>query len=360
MSIARLLISNVRNLSSISFDPHHQFNLISGMNGSGKTSLLESLYLLGTGKSFKTHEKQHIIQNSKPSLSVFAEYHVDNSINKIGVERNINSALKIHINNERNKGIADLAALLPIQIITTNSHRIFHDGPKARRQFIDKGLFHVNHEFIGHWKNYQRALKQRNASLKARENPSTIKNWDIEITKTGNKITSMRKEQIQLLKPIINKLYTALTGNSIPINFSYKQGWEECFSLDESLEKNFENDRRAGFTTKGPHRSDLEITTSNNTAIKDYLSQGQQKLVAYALNIAQSQLLLESRNKKSIYLIDDLPAELDEESIENVCKTLISLQTQCFITAIHKNNINHLFPSSSIKMFHMKQGEIVG
>jgi DNA replication and repair protein RecF len=357
MPITRIEIHGVRNITKIKLNPNPSFNIIHGLNGSGKTSFLEAIYLLGTGKSFKSHENKRIIQHGLDELHIYAEYSVDNLVEKLGLEKKSDGSKRIHINNSKKSSLTELAEKLPLHIIPTTSHRLFLDGPKTRRQFIDQGLFHVNHDFMGHWKKYESALKQRNAGLKMRINNSELMAWNKQMAESGEAIALMRHDYIHELTPIINKLYTAfLTGHQM-IQLQIKQGWEKGRTLSEELHQNHFIDQKCGFTTKGPHRADISITIDDTTPIKDHLSQGQLKLASYAMNIAKCILLQQKKSKQSIILIDDLPSELDKHSVKKICGILQSLDCQCFITAIDENNITSPLDKSEKEVFHMKHGE---
>ena len=359
MPITRLEIHGVRNITNIKLNPKPKFNLIHGLNGSGKTSMLEALYLLGTGKSFKSNENKRIIQHNMDELRVYSEYSVDNLVEKLGLEKKTDGSKRIQINNSKKSSLADLASKLPLHIIPTTSYRLFHDGPKTRRHFIDQGLFHVNHEFIGHWKQYEYALRQRNAGLKMRISNQELMAWNKQMAESGEAITLMRSDYIQELIPIINKLYTAfLTGNEM-ITLEIKQGWGKDRTLSDELQTNHYIDQKCGFTTKGPHRAELSITVNNTTPIKDHLSQGQLKLASYAMNIAKCILLKKKKSKKSIILIDDLPSELDKYSVHKICDILKSIESQCFITCIDKEDMLPALKGCEIELFHMKHGALV-
>jgi DNA replication and repair protein RecF len=358
MPISKLIVNDFRNLTSANINPSPRINIIHGENGSGKTSLLESIHLLGTNKSFRTSDNPSIIQNSKEQLSVFAEYAVDNAVNKIGIIKQKGGHRKIQVNNSNKPTLALLASILPIQAITINSYKIFHDGPKARREFIDRGLFHVNPQFNDSWKQYQQALKQRNSALKQRKSRAEISNWNAPLIEAGMHIDQLRKDYISDLEPVINKLSTALLPEHPTIYTQYNKGWSEEHSLSEQLHQNIERDRILGYTGNGPHRADLNILTKNKTLIKNHLSQGQLKLTAYALHLAQDRLLKHKTSKNHVLLIDDITAELDSNSLERLCTQVIHNAEQCFITCIDKTLIEKMMPNDKSSVFHMKHGVI--
>ena len=339
MPITRIEIHGVRNISSVSINPNPHFNVIHGLNGSGKTSFLEAIYLLGTGKSFKSHDNKRIIQHGTELLRIYAQLSVDNIVEKLGLEKKSDGSKRIQINNEKKTSLTELASKLPVHIIPTNSYKLFHEGPKTRRQFIDHGLFHVNHDFISHWKRYELALKQRNAGLKMRLSRDELVAWNKQMAESGEIIAAMRNDYIKELTPLINKLYTAFLTNHKHIELSLYQGWNPTNSLLDELSNNHFIDQKCGFTTKGPHRAELLITVDEKTPIKDHLSQGQLKLASYAMNIAKCMLLKNKEKKRSIMLIDDLPSELDRHSIAKICDILQTTECQCFITSIEGEDV---------------------
>ncbi len=357
MPITRIEIHGVRNISSVSINPAPHFNIIHGLNGSGKTSFLEAIYLLGTGKSFKSHENKRIIQHGTEQLRIHAQLSVDNFVEKLGLEKKSDGTKRIHINNEKKSSLTELASKLPVHIIPTNSYKLFHEGPKTRRQFIDHGLFHVNHNFISHWKKYELALKQRNAGLKMRLSRNELAVWNNQMAESGEIIVAMRSAYIEELTPLINKLYTAFLTNHKLIQLKLIRGWDHTTSLQDELSANHFMDQKCGFTTKGPHRAELLIAVDDNTPIKDHLSQGQLKLASYAMNIAKCMLLKKKVKKRSIVLIDDLPSELDKHSIAKICDILQTIECQCFITSIEDNDIVIPLKDKKPSVFHMKHGE---
>jgi DNA replication and repair protein RecF len=358
MPIKKIIINGFRNLGSTSLHPEENINIIYGDNGSGKTSFLEAIHILGSGKSFRTSDNLSIIQKNKEEMSVFAEHAVDNTVNKLGIKKTITGKRKININNSSNETLSNLAYILPIQAITTNSYRIFHDGPKARRQFLDRGLFHVNPDFVKNWKEYEKALKQRNSSLKQRKSRYEIAVWNQTLSDSGERINELRQSYINELIPIINNLSTELLPNSHPINIEYKKGWENSYNIMQLLENNIARDQILGYTSQGPHRSDLEITTENGKALKNHLSQGQLKLVTYALHLAQDKLLKMKASRNYIILVDDITAEMDNNSVEKVYTQLIHTKSQCFITCIDPKLMLQLCKDKDDGLFHMKHGEI--
>lgn len=350
--INKLKINNFRNLSLIdcSFSP--AINLIYGVNGSGKTSILESIYYLGHNRSFRSHINSRIIQYDYDSFSLFAEI----GENRLGIERSTNAPVKIRLNSEDVSSIAKIAALLPIQLIDSQTFHLVDSGPEFRRQFIDWGVFHVEHQYVGDWKRFQRVLKQRNAAIRDKSPAKLIKIWDEEFIMLANKINEYRKTAFSQFLAVFDEIFPQLIDIQ-GLAIQYFPGWRESESIATLISDNFISDTRHGYTFYGPHRADIKITVDKVPA-KDALSRGQQKLLVSAMRIAQGIALSNQTGKKTLYLVDDLPAELDSRRREALCELLVSLNTQVFITSIENETLSHHFNADQSQMFHVEHGKI--
>jgi DNA replication and repair protein RecF len=357
MSITRLEIHNLRNLIKIASDINSRFNLIYGQNGSGKTSLLEAIHYLGLGRSFRTHLNSRAINNESDSMAIFGQIANSENIIPIGIERTRNGEGRIRIHGENVNSTAELAKLLPIQFINAEAHRSLLTSPKHRREFLDWGVFHVEHSFFPVWLRSHRALKQRNAALRNKAPLPQIQLWDRELAVTATELNQLRENYINQFTPTFLDILRFLLPEHIT-NLNYQQGWPRGADLEQVLRDSVERDLQLGYSQFGPQRADLLLTVSK-TPVQDILSQGQQKLLAYALRLSQGVLLQKQVNKKCVYLIDDLPAELDQTKQSLVAKILIELNTQVFVTGIERAQLMKLFPAGNSKMFHVEHGTIV-
>ena len=357
--IRRLLIQNFRNLEYVDISPNNHINLIFGENGSGKTSILESIYFLSTAKSFKTSDSASMIRKNCTELTTFSEVKCQNLSQQVGIRKPVRGKKQIRINDTNSGKLKDLAQVIPSQIITINSYKLFTEGPNARRSFIDKGLFHVDPSYQSLWSKFQSALKQRNAALKTKCSRENIQSWDSSLCQFAEALNAKRRSYIKEITPIINKLSTELLPDHPIIRINFKQGWDESAKLHEQLVNNLERDLILGHTTVGPHKADIQVCIENSTLIKDHLSQGQLKLTAYAMHLAQCDHLSMGHQKNYAVLIDDLTAELDESSVQRVVSLLTKRPGQHFITIINPNNITPLLKKLSVpyQMFHMEHGK---
>ena len=193
MSLQHLEIIGFRNLSQGKLDFSSHFNILYGQNGSGKTSLLEAIHFLSLGRSFRTRHVSRIIQHQQSQFTLYGVLAKNNMTIPIGLERNRDNSQRTLINSLPAQSIAELAANLPLQILTPQSYRLFLDGPKTRRQYLDWGVFHVEHSFFFNWQRANRALKQRNALLKKQPNRKDVAHWDVELIAPANLIDQQRQ-----------------------------------------------------------------------------------------------------------------------------------------------------------------------
>ncbi|MBL1293810.1 MAG: DNA replication/repair protein RecF [Thiotrichales bacterium] len=351
MYLRRLRAIQLRNLIEVDLELSPQCNLICGQNGSGKTSLLEAIYLLARAKSFRTNRLSRLAHFDKNAFAVNGEIEHDYGVHKINA-RYESRELKMMDGEELIKRSSDLATLLPLTLVSTDSHKVFTDGPKQRRKFIDWGVFHVKPPFLDAWRAYCRALGQRNALLR-HQSIGTVSSWNHELERMAIEIDDWRDEYIAKLTAHFLPMLRSLVD--LPdLSIEYKRGWPPNISLSEHLLENQDRDLRLGYTRDGPHTADLAIKVSG-VPVHECASRGQQKLIISALHLAQAALFAEELDKPCIVLVDDLPAELDAERRGYLLKLLSSLGSQVFITAIDENDLD-LEVFSHSKMFHVKQG----
>ncbi|MEE3003114.1 MAG: DNA replication/repair protein RecF [Pseudomonadota bacterium] len=332
MLFSSLQCSGFRNLKKLNLDFNHQFVIFHGENGSGKTSLLEALYFLSHAKSFRASSLKKLICHDSESFSLFS-YLVDGTRSiPLGIERDLSGKQKIRFDSESIPSIGAVAQSLPVQFLDTDAHRLLAGSPSNRRSFLDWGVFHVEHCFSDDWRSYQKVLKQRNHLLKLGCGDEYVEPWTRQLIEYGEKITAARSNYVFIFGETFSSLWKELMPLFPVPELGFFKGWRDC-SLEEALFSSMGQDRRYGYTTCGPHRFDLKIELDGRSVF-DFFSQGQQKSLIYALKVAQGLFLKNSSKKDVVYLIDDLPAELDETRLGLVVEVLRSHAAQVFITSI--------------------------
>lgn len=358
MPITRLEITDFRNISSAKFEPVSDgFNLIYGDNGSGKTSLLESIYYLSLGRSFRSSNSSHIIRNLAAKFSVHSQVLTQNDqFIPVGVERKQGGSLNARVAGKSVASISEIASLLPVQLINSNCYNLLDAGPNFRRKYLDWGAFYQSMDFLRIWRQFRQVLKQRNAALMKRISKKELDAWSEEIAQAAILLHQARQSYVEKLLPILKHMMADLL--IIPdLDIEYYPGWNTEENYRDILGRSIDRDLHAGFTQLGPHRANFNVMI-NRLPAKDILSRGQQKLFVCAMILAQGTLLFRSQNKRPIYLIDDLPSELDITSRSKLIALLSKQDAQIFVTAVEHGVFENCPMSRKVKLFHVEHGNL--
>jgi len=384
MSVAKLITQNFRNLDGAALNFHSKLNFFVGDNGSGKSSLLEALFFLGHGKSFRTskadvlacHDKSHFVVSVKNGKDC-----------QLGLSRDINSGLtNIKIDGERHSRLSELAKNIAVQIVTPESFKLFFGGPKERRRFVDLGMFHVKHDFSKQWKNFNRVLKQRNACIRVgtavSDSGAMLSYWTEQFCKMSLDVALVRQAYVSSLVAELDVWINLLLPNlQNRVTVQYLQGWPLKKELAAVLASNQEREFNYGYSLYGAHKFDVKFLLDKQS-LETQLSRGQQKLFLLALTFAQAKLIASVNRVKPILLIDDIGAELDSNSRSMLSLAIEKLECQVFITAIESNVLQPFFDrfcddedsnatgfvsdsllsqtssTENYKVFHVKHGKV--
>ncbi|MGB0732510.1 MAG: DNA replication/repair protein RecF [Pontibacterium sp.] len=359
MTISRLAIHAVRNLNQQQLNPTDHINIFTGPNGSGKTSLLEAVHILGMARSFRTNKLRHVIKSDEDTATIFAEIdpHGSGFAQPLGVEKRAEDSARIRYAGD-DIDLSTLAELLPLQVIDSTTFDLLDGSPKVRRQYIDWGAFHAEKSFISVWRAFNRVLKQRNSLLKyGKINGRVREAWDHEFITLAQRLTELREGYIQALTPTFEQIIGQLLP-SREISLGFYAGWDQKRPLDALLNDNFERDMRQGFTSAGPQRADLRVKANGHSAA-ERLSRGQKKLAVSALKLAQGVLFNRMTARPCIYLIDDLPSELDAHHCALFCEFIEQMHSQCFITCVDSQSLPYTWQQDTpVAHYSIKDGRI--
>tara|TARA_B100000579_G_scaffold404686_1_gene389714 strand:+ start:56 stop:1147 length:1092 start_codon:yes stop_codon:yes gene_type:complete len=357
--LTKLEINSVRNIEKVELNLDPRLNMIFGVNGSGKTSILESVHLLATGRSFRTPKTESIITDSSPELTIYAETGLQSGI---GLSKSRNKKHKLKFDSKLQRNWDLVARALPVQVISAISFLLLEGGPKSRRMFLDWGVFHVKQSFVQDWRATKKCIANRNLLLREQRGDTLqLEAWDAELSLYADRVDEARREYFGAFAAVFQKVYGSIetTASTESISLEYWRGWPEEVSLRETLLAEREKDRRYGSTQNGPHRADLRVKVGKRLA-SDVLSRGQQKVLICALKIAQGIHHASCSGDECIYLIDDLPAELDEENRAGILNLLIGLGSQLLVTSVDLHSIGACVPNGSEKRtFHVERGTII-
>jgi len=351
----------VRNLVDVSITELAPVNVFYGDNGAGKTSILEAIHLLSAARSFRSHKLNPLINSLCDKCLAFADIDIAGAgFQPVGVERYKSSQQRGHIRvgGETVSSASVLAENLPLQVLSSDTFKLLEGAPKVRRQFMDWGVFHVEHGFHGAWKNAQRCLKQRNSLLRrGRIDPAQLQAWSQELVVAGEQLHRYRESYFSHFLPQFSTMLSRLTALD-GVSLEYYRGWEKTKTLAESYLDNSQKDIDRGYTGTGHHRADLRLKCQSMMAV-DVLSRGQQKLVVCAMRLAQGYLLGSLRGKRCVFLVDDLPAELDRRHRKALCELLEELNCQVFLTCVDYQDVKDCWhEDTKRKLFHVEQGKV--
>jgi len=358
--LTRLKLQNFRNCERAHFDFSEGLNLIVGDNAAGKTAIIEAIWLLASGRSFRTQTSHHLIKHDADGSTLFAEVsssHHLKQIHKIGIQKT-HDTRALRLDGETLKSHSLIAKKLPVQLLTPESHKLLEEGPKKRRHFIDWGCFHQFDDFMAYWRNYQKILKQRNQALKKQLPKQQVQLWDQALVDNALKIDGLRQEYLMALTPYLTTFCQALMPElNAQLTCQYRAGWPKTTQdLMALFQSNYTKDSKLGHTQYGAHRADVRFKFAQQDAMH-VLSRGQQKLFVCALLLAQASLHEKVVKEPVIMLIDDLPAELDENHRHKLLELLQILKIQHVITTTSKQLIPVLNPENSA-IWTIKQGAI--
>jgi len=328
-----------------------RFNLISGANASGKTSLLEALAYLGRGKSFRGASTANLTRHGKEDFVLFGELERAEGKINVGV-RNGRAGLEVRVGGESASSAAALAEALPLQVIDPEVHNLIAGGPELRRRFLDWVAFHVEHDHLMVWRRFRRALKQRNAALKAKSSEATIRSWNAEFLELAGQLDESRREVLALTMDSLQEHGYALLETDLA--FEYQQGWSRDKSLAAALDGGIARDLQMGSTQVGPHRADVKVSYDERQARK-LVSRGQQKLLASSMILAATETAQAALEKPLLLLLDDPAAELDSGSMARLMAAVSALGCQVVATSLEPEAL--VFPEKPVT-FHVEQGVV--
>jgi DNA replication and repair protein RecF len=351
MALVGLQVEHFRCLEKAELTLDPRYNLFVGPNASGKTSLLEAMYFLGRGRSFRSRKLERIIQHGQAEFRIVGRVQHESRVVVLGV-RGTHAGTEIRVGGAPAESAADLAGHFPPQIIDPEIHKLLEEGPVRRRRFLDWGVFHVERSFMSAWQRYHRALRQRNASFRREADERLVTVWDAELATAGEALSDMRARYVGMLSPRLAEIGRRLLG--LDVALVYHRGWPADERMMEALRRGLERDRRYAVTHSGPHRADVVVRVDGHAA-KERVSRGQQKLLASALTLAQLALQDEISPGRSALLLDDPAAELDGPNLERLLGVVRELPVQLFVTSLRPDLQGLGAPG---RMFHVEHGVV--
>lgn len=347
--ISEIRLESFRCFNSASLEPGPQLNVIAGLNASGKTSLLEAIFILGRGTSFRSSKVDAAIQFGAEQFTVFGSLG-EGDASRVGVAVSRGDGLSVRIDS-RPGTRAELVRALPVQVLEPASHELIAGPPAVRRQFLDWSVFHVEQIFLEAWQQYRRALQQRNAALK-QHSMAAAWAWDSTLSSTGLLVDQCRRRLMERMVEPVRRVGNSLLD--VDIELRYQSGWSEGTELAAALVAARDRDQQLCSTSVGPHRADLVVTVRERRA-RDTVSRGQEKLVVAALTLAQIEVVAAAVGRPVVLLVDEPGADLDRHHLRKLLAAVLAAPVQAFVTSLEPELLE--IPESG-RLFHVEQGSV--
>ena len=313
--------------------------VLSGANGSGKTTVLEAVNILLEGSSHRTNDNSECITEGKGGFKLGLKGELGSKTIILKATKTLNSRIAF----ERKKGVLDTEKKdLPVAInILASQLRMIEGEPELRRDFFNKTMFHVEHGSKKAYQEYHKALVQRNRALKGRLPEKELSIWTERLKQTGAILNENHNSFFyKLSKSLTYSFKEKNLEKNLPflkdIEINFYPGWSREKELESLLHENLNKDRAIGFTSSGPHRFDLNIRIRKKMA-KSILSRGQQKLLILLIFLNTESLIIKENKGGTIFLIDDIASEMDKFNLEKVLEEITLMKSQTILTTIIEN-----------------------
>lgn len=354
MRIELLRAHNLRCFETLEVAAGPRLNWLVGANGTGKTTMLEAIHTLSHGRSYRASGREALIRRGQPGYDIYVELrHESGSRYRLGLARE-NSKWQIRVDGTACATLLPLFEICAVVCFEPGSHDLIAGPSEERRRFLNWGAFHVEHDSMALWRDYRRALRQRNALLRAEAPDLQFEPWEREIERFARQLESGRRAYINSLTPHLRGFAARFLPEMGEPRFVYRPGWDPEEALTAQLAAQREKDRQRGHTRCGPHRADWSLSFDRAPG-REYLSRGQTKLAALICVLAQAARFAEHAGEWPILCVDDLGSELDAHHQDHVLQWLGAQPIQAWITATAAQ------PDSgpaSTAVFHVEHGAL--
>ena len=362
MILKRLTILNYRNIATAELDFSPKVNCFVGQNGEGKTNVLDAIYFLSLTKSTINAVDSANVRHGEEMMMVQGIYDLNGTEEEISIGMKLHQKKHVKRNKKEYKRLAEHIGLLPLIIASPNDSTIISGGSDERRRLMDMVISQYDSEYMNALMTYNKALQQRNAMLKAEEEPNDdiISIYEEMMAENGERIYAKRQAFIEEFVPVFQQFYTAISGNNEQVSLRYTSHCQRGPLLD-IIQRDRPKDRIMGYSLHGIHKDELEMTL-DGYPIKREGSQGQNKTYMISLKLAQFDFLKRTGSQTTpLLLLDDIFDKLDAQRVEQIVN-LVSGDAfgQIFITDTNRENLDKILERSqgNYKIFHVESGNI--
>lgn len=346
MLIKNIELKNFRNYKNLKLEFDEKLNIFLGHNAQGKTNLLESIFVIGMGKSFRTNSDKEMIMFDQEFANVKANVLDENNEDEIEITYKKEGKL-IKLDGIKLQRTVDLLETVYIVEFSPEDLKIVKEGPDNRRRFLDRELCQIKPIYYSDLGNYKKVLKERNTLLRQKNLDKNLYSvFNEALAEYGIRIKNERELFISRLLDISKDIHNKITSGEENLFLSYETKITDKQSYIKILEENFSKDIEKGFTSFGPHKDDIKIEI-NNVDIRTFGSQGQQRTAALSMKLAEIGLIKQETTKDAVLLLDDVLSELDQNRQRFLIEAMAG--TQVFITATEiDENLMALLPKGQV------------
>jgi len=377
MVLKKLSLLNWKNIQELELEFDDKLNCFIGLNGQGKTNILDAIYMLSLTKSAFTMLDSQLITHGEKLALVQGEYVKEMNNEKLIINNNLLSVScglrvgqkkQFRLGKKDYKRLLDHIGLIPLVMVTPQDADLIEEGSDSRRKFMDSILGQFDKTYLENLLNYNALLKQRNALLKQladQDNPdlSLLEVFELQMAPLAEYIHQSRNKFIEQFIPYFQEMYAAISGGQESVSLVYHSQLADR-ELSEAYVRTRQRDLILGWTSQGIHKDDLEMQLGDY-ALKQVGSQGQQKTFLLAMKLAQALYLgaectmQNAEEQKPILLLDDIFDKLDSERVARIVQVVQSDRFgQTFITDTNRQHLEDTInPQENAKIYHIVNGQ---
>lgn len=360
LRIASITMRGFRNLAAQTLVPGPRFNVLSGENGSGKSSVLEAIDYLATWTSFRAAKIEDLIQYGQEDAYLGARVVGDLAPRVCEIRLFSGKTRSVSLDEKKPRSLSAWKTALRTVLFHPGDLELVRGAPEARRRFVDRVLSHLDATYAAALHTYDKALRSRNRLLKDpsrdRERLRSISAFDPILADAGAVIGQARARLVKELGPLAEDAFGAIFGEPFPFEVAYAPRVEpSAEALRNALSLSRDKDLARGFTGDGPHADDLALRAKGASA-RHRASQGQHRAIVLALKVAELSVLSRRLERTPMLLLDDVSSELDRTRTQRLFSLLASLGGQIFLTTTHPEFI---LLDEFRADFRLEQGRIV-
>lgn len=372
MIITSLSLQNFRNHSSTKIEWGKRLNIITGPNGAGKTNLIDAIHYLCMSRSFASSSDQYVVQSGEKEFQINGTFEgLIRSGFKVTCTYSRGEGKKILVNDSPLDKLSDLIGMVPVVVLSPDDKKLTSEGPAERRSYLDAFISQISKSYLKDLIEYRKVIKQRNAllsnlSMSFSVLESMIEPWDAQLIHLGSAITFKRAQVLQSFGSYLDSGYETIAGIGHKPAIEYKSCVEDTSTLEiiqlqfeELIRSDLSRERERQLTLNGPHRDDI-LFYLNDMELRKFGSQGQHRLFALALKLAQRSYYEHELDDLPIFLLDDVFGDLDPHKTSVLVEMLRQQNGQTFITAANKNLfVNFVEPiEHEIHYYQVEEGAV--